>query len=312
MEALPRQPAESSVPAPPRPHEGVSAEPRQPKVPRRQPPEAAAPSAPRPREASRERSPRDHSPALGDLLDPVVQSLMRRLASATEKSGDLRVQRGHRNFFVDKGELENFVGWTNDQQNEIAMSVEIDLPQSESEWKRILKCPMKVHCKISQQPTMTRRSRQLVLGLATHRRWRLWKADAKAAFLQGSPRERERNIFTLPVPELSHALGVPQGEAVRLVKAAYGLASAPRSWFLDVAEVLRGKCGLRQLKSDACTWIMDSPRGPIGAISLHVDDFLICGEEAEPCLARSAASAQGFLPLERLGKHPIRSLRGDD
>ena len=131
-------------------------------------------------------------------------------------------------------------------------------------------------------PTMTRRSRQLVLGLATHRRWRPWKADAKAAFLQGSPRERERNILTLPVPELSHALGVPQGEAVRLVKAAYGLASAPRSWFLDVAEVLRGKCGLRQLKSDACTWIMDSPRGPIGAISLHVDDFLICGEEAEP------------------------------
>ena len=146
VEALPRQPAESSVPAPPRPHEGVSAEPRQPKVPR-QPPEAAAPSAPRPREASRERSPGDHSPALGDLLDPVVQSRMRRLASATEKSGDLRVQRGHRNFFVDKGELENFVGWTNDQQNDFAMSVEIDLPHSESEWKRILKCPMKFTAK---------------------------------------------------------------------------------------------------------------------------------------------------------------------
>ena len=42
-------------------------------------------------------------------------------------------------------------------------------------------------------PTMSRRSRQLVLGLATHRHWQLHKADAKAAFLQRSLRERGCN-----------------------------------------------------------------------------------------------------------------------
>ena len=58
----------------------------------------------------------------------------------------------------------------------------------------------------TSSPTMTRRSRQLLLSLCTHKRWRLRKADAKSAFLQGSQRERDRNVFTVPVPELSQAL----------------------------------------------------------------------------------------------------------
>ena len=37
----------------------------------------------------------------------------------------------HRHFFVDKGELENLVGWTNDQQNDFAMSVERRLGETD-------------------------------------------------------------------------------------------------------------------------------------------------------------------------------------
>ena len=76
-------------------------------------------------------------------------------------------------------------------------------------------------------PTLTRRSRQLLMGLCTHSQWNLVKADAKAAFLQGSDRQRERNVFAIPVPELAAGLKIPVNEAVRLVKFAYGLASAP-------------------------------------------------------------------------------------
>ena len=42
----------------------------------------------------------------------------------------------------------------------------------------------------------------------------VWRADAKTAFLQG--KEIERNLFCIPVPELSAALGIPIGTAARL------------------------------------------------------------------------------------------------
>ena len=82
-------------------------------------------------------------------------------------------------------------------------------------------------------PTLTRRSRQLMLNFCTHRRWAVYKADAKSAFLQGQNHQALRNIFTVPVPELAQQLGIPPVAGVKLLKSAYGLASAPRDWHLD-------------------------------------------------------------------------------
>ena len=55
-------------------------------------------------------------------------------------------------------------------------------------------------------PTLTRRSRQLLLGLSMHRRWHQVKADAKRAFLQGGPTQNKRDIFIVPVPGLAQEL----------------------------------------------------------------------------------------------------------
>ena len=139
-------------------------------------------------------------------------------------------------------------------------------------------------------PTLTRRSRQLALGLACSKMWRLLKADAKSAFLQGTASQSTRNIFALPVEELASALGVPQGQAVKVLKAAYGLVSAPREWFLEVNRVATEDCQLRQLKSD---WVMDGDgpdAEPRGFITSHLDDFLIDGSETSPkwqaCVAK--------------------------
>lgn len=54
----------------------------------------------------------------------------------------------------------------------------------------------------TKSPTMSRRSRQLLLQLSTHRSWQLLKADAKAAFLQGTSSQQERGIFGIPVEDL--------------------------------------------------------------------------------------------------------------
>ena len=132
---------------------------------------------------------------------------------------------------------------------------------------------------VTAAPTLSRRGQMLLLNLATHKRWDCLKADAKSAFLQGSSNQAKRNIFAVPVEELSEAMGLPRGQAVRLLKAAYGLASAPREWFLDVCDVMQEKAGLTRLQCDPCLWIFKDNGKVVGAIGAHVDDFLITGDE---------------------------------
>ena len=55
--------------------------------------------------------------------------------------------------------------------------------------------------------------------------WRAMKADVKAAFLQGSRSQQEREIYAQAPRELAHAMGIREGDAIQLVKAAYGMPS---------------------------------------------------------------------------------------
>ena len=129
-----------------------------------------------------------------------------------------------------------------------------------------------------------RRSRQLCLSLSTVRKWKVYKAGAKSAFLQGRPTQRHRVIFITPVVELSEAMGMTPGEAARMLKAAYGLASAPREWFGEVDDVAAKKCQMDRLQTYPCIWIKkDSRTGKtIGYFASHVDDFLVSGEWNHP------------------------------
>ena len=134
----------------------------------------------------------------------------------------------------------------------------------------------------TSSPTLTRRTRQLVLQMMAHRRWTCFKADAKTAFLQGKPTQSQRRVYSLPVPELAAALGISQHEAVRIDKACYGLINAPREWYLDVDKTLQS-LGFERLFTEPCCWILKdySQEGSpvIGIICSHVDDFLLGGDE---------------------------------
>ena len=70
-------------------------------------------------------------------------------------------------------------------------------------------------------PTMTLRSRMLQYQSAVNRGWTVWKADVKAACLQG-------HELAWGVPELCESLGIEPGSALRIHKAAYGFATEPR------------------------------------------------------------------------------------
>ena len=141
-----------------------------------------------------------------------------------------------------------------------------------------------------KSPTLTRRSRQLLLQATTHRGWGFIKADAKAAFLQGSSSQAQRMIYGRPVPELAEAMQLEPGQAIQFLKAAYGLTIAPREFFLHVAGILE-QIGFERMRTEPCLWRLrvekqDSNnvtyKSTIGAIGSHVDDFLICGQESDP------------------------------
>ena len=57
-------------------------------------------------------------------------------------------------------------------------------------------------------PTMQKRTRTLLFFKAVQQRWRVWKADVKAAFLQGKEFQDTEKRYALPPKELAKALGM--------------------------------------------------------------------------------------------------------
>ena len=136
-------------------------------------------------------------------------------------------------------------------------------------------------------PTLTRRSRQLFLSMCTLKQWKLTKADAKSAFLQSGVTQASRGILSIPVPELAAKMNLGPREAVQVMKAAYGLVSAPREWFLDVDHTIQEKWNMTRLQTDPCIWVLKEPNSQgeeevILMIGSHVDDFLIAGDLTNP------------------------------
>ena len=138
---------------------------------------------------------------------------------------------------------------------------------------------------VSSSPTMSRRTRQLVLQYAAQRGWQTMKGDIKAAFLQGPASQVERKIYAMPVPELARALGIPEGRAVQVRKAAYGLVNAPAEFYRAVDNTLKS-LGFEPLLCDPCCWRLREWNETkqcyetIGIISSHVDDFLVMGSDS--------------------------------
>ena len=127
---------------------------------------------------------------------------------------------------------------------------------------------------------MSRLSRQLILNLACAKRWTIASGDVKTAFLQARPQGREQKLLAKPLPELAAALGLGPTDAVELTGSAYGLAQAPREWYLDTQQTLL-RLGARQCKTDPCVWRVYDEAGKIcGVIGSHVDDFILAGNSA--------------------------------
>jgi hypothetical protein len=131
----------------------------------------------------------------------------------------------------------------------------------------------------TSNPTLNRRSKQLLLQTVVQNSWPLKKGDVTAAFLQGRPLQKCK--YALAPTELAEAMGLPPGDRViRLLKSVYGLTTAPLEWYSQVDKVLK-ELGGRQTAADPCVWIFCNKAGEhIGLVGAHVDDFLIAGDDS--------------------------------
>ena len=104
-------------------------------------------------------------------------------------------------------------------------------------------------------------------------RWALtWK------YTEGGDRKAKARLVILGYqhPELTTVpTAAPTLGNVRLMKTFYGLTSAPRAWWLDIAQKL-SQLGWKPVSTDRCLRRRYSDDGELkGVIGIHFDDFLI-------------------------------------
>ena len=134
--------------------------------------------------------------------------------------------------------------------------------------------------KPTASPTVSRRGRQLFLTVAGSLRMRVFKGDAKTAFLQGPVGDQE--LLCEPIAELSQALGLEHHQCVRLRKSVFGLIDATRAWWERVETYMK-RLNWRTLTTEPCLWVKTSMEGQIESLAAaYVGDFMIAVKEESP------------------------------
>ena len=138
-------------------------------------------------------------------------------------------------------------------------------------------------------PTPSRTARQVFLTVAAHRKYTVESGDVSTAFLQS--RKLVEPKYAWAVDELCDAMKIDRGSAVRIVKGAYGLTTAPREWFETVKAKLL-ELGFQQSKVEPCCFTYSVLGTLHGLVKFHVDDFLVSGSLTDPVWLQARAQLQ--------------------
>ena len=148
-------------------------------------------------------------------------------------------------------------------------------------------------------PTCSIESAPLALSIAATKKWRIYTADVKSAYLQGDLIERE--LYLMPPQEYF------TGKLWRLRKTVYGLCDAARSWYERVrSELMSLSVSVCSLDESIFYWYNGDHLE--GIICLYVDDFLYFGSdefrnriivrlEELFCIGSSASSSVKYVGL---------------
>ena len=133
-----------------------------------------------------------------------------------------------------------------------------------------------------ESPTANKLSMRILLSRAAISDWELETFDVSEAFLQQLPIDElegilRRELYVSPPKEFKKP-----GYLMKMKKAAYGFADAPRRWFMTSDQALK-EIGFKSCKVDPATYYLhriDGDRKVLsGMICLHVDDGLCAGDD---------------------------------
>ena len=138
-------------------------------------------------------------------------------------------------------------------------------------------------------PTLSRLSRNTLLAVCANQKFALRSGDVTSAFLQTEQSLENEELYVWPPPEVAVLFGADPNSPslpLKVVKAFYGLAHAPRKWYEQVCTTLQQQ-GWRRLLSDGCVFVLMDQENLVGICGLHVDDFLIGGMETNMVYAKA-------------------------
>ena len=103
-------------------------------------------------------------------------------------------------------------------------------------------------------PNMGSRLSQHLL-LAWGKLWSLLSCDVKSAFLKGDPFLARELYLTRTSSKISPSIPLPEGCLAKVLTGIFGLADAPREWWLRLARALETR-GWQRSTLDQATWFL--------------------------------------------------------
>lgn len=113
--------------------------------------------------------------------------------------------------------------------------------------------------------------------MAASRKWTIGSFDIKTAFLRGQ--QGSRILGLEPPIEMRQRLKMQPGEALQLLKGAYGRVDAPYLWLQELKAALES-LQFKAAPFDPGTFVLVDDQGVtqgIVGVGVHVDDGLCCG-----------------------------------
>ena len=126
--------------------------------------------------------------------------------------------------------------------------------------------------------------------------WFLLGADVRAAFLKGGPYVSRELWLSSPDEKRGPQLPIGSGVLVRVLKGVFGLADAPREWYLRLARELKEEVWDISFIDGALWWFRDpkDPQKLKGGIVGHVDDLLFLGDSDAKASLHRLGDKLGF------------------
>ena len=148
-------------------------------------------------------------------------------------------------------------------------------------------------------PTASRIGQHILCCVsAFYVKWRLWSCDVRAAFLKGDPYMCRQLFLTCTDPKKGPTIPLGRKILARVLKGVFGLADAPREWYLRLHRELKEEKWMRSQIDMALWWLRDEAGTLHGVLCAHVDDLLVTGDEMATASIERLGKSLGFGSVE--------------